>query len=312
MLVGHPLRTLPVHIPNVDVRVAAIFRQDQPIVPTGDTKIEVGDEVFILAASHHIRRVLTELRRMDRPIRNIIIAGGGNIGFRLAKSIEKNYRVKLVERDKWRAEWLASQLTQTLVFRGDATDESLLETESVDETCMFLALTNDDEDNIMSSSLAKQMGARRVLALINRKSYVDLVQGGRIDIAISPAETSIGCLLAYVRQGDVAAVHSLRRGAAEALEVVAHGDSRSSKVVGRTVEELGLPEGATIGAIVRESGFVVDAGHLTHTTRKVWEVIIAHHDTVIEPEDHVIVFCVSKKLVRQVERLFQVGWSFFG
>ncbi|MBL8446068.1 MAG: Trk system potassium transporter TrkA [Zoogloeaceae bacterium] len=311
MLVGHPLRTLPVHIPNVEVRVAAIFRQDQPIVPTGDTKIEVGDEVFILAASHHIRRVLTELRRMDRPIRNIIIAGGGNIGFRLAKSIENNYRVKLVERDKWRAEWLASQLTRTMVFRGDATDESILEMENIDETCMFLALTNDDEDNIMSSSLAKQMGARRVLALINRKSYVDLVQGGRIDIAISPAETSIGCLLAYVRQGDVAAVHSLRRGAAEALEVVAHGDSRSSKVVGRTVEELDLPEGATVGAIVRESGFVVDAGHLTHTTRKLREVIIAHHDTVIEPDDHVIVFCVSKKLVRQVERLFQVGWSFF-
>lgn len=311
MLVGHPLRALPWHIPNVDVRVAAIFRQDQAIVPTGDTKIQPGDEVFILSASHHIRRVLTELRRMDQPVRRIIIAGGGNIGFRLARAIERNYRVKLVERDKLRAEWLASQLTHTLVLRGDATDENLLETENIDETCMFLALTNDDEDNIMSSSLAKQMGARRVLALINRKSYVDLVQGGRIDIAISPAETSIGCLLAYVRQGDVEAVHSLRRGAAEALELVAHGDTRSSRVVGRTVQELSLPEGATVAAIVRESGFVVDAGNLTHTTRKLREVVIAHHDTVIEAEDHVIVFCVSKKLVREVERLFQVGWSFF-
>jgi trk system potassium uptake protein TrkA len=311
MLVGHPLKALPVHIPNVDVRVAAIFRQDQPIVPTGDTTVLAGDEVFILSASHHIRRVLTELRRMDRPIRSIIITGGGNIGYRLARAIEGNYRVKLIERDKWRAEWLAGQLSRALVLRGDATDEALLEAENIDETDMFLALTNDDEDNIMAASLAKQMGAGRTLALINRKSYVDLVQGGRIDIAISPAETSIGCLLAYVRQGDVAAVHSLRRGAAEALELVAHGDPGSSRVVGRRVEELSLPEGATIAALVRESGFVVDAGHLTHTTRKLREVIIAHHDTRIEAGDHVIVFCVSKKLVREVERLFQVGWSFF-
>lgn len=311
MLVGHPLRSLPLHIPNVDVRVAAIFRQDQPIAPTGDAKIQVGDEVFILSASHHIRRVLTELRRMDRPVRRIIIAGGGNIGYRLALAIERNYRVKLIERDKRRAEWLAGILTNSLVLRGNATDEGLLEAENIDETDMFLALTNDDEDNIMAASLAKQMGARRTLALINRKSYVDLVQGGRIDIAISPAETSIGCLLAYVRQGDVAAVHSLRRGAAEALELVAHGDTRSSRVVGRKVEELSLPEGVTIAAIVRQTSFVVDAGHLTHTTRTLWEVVIAHHDTVIEAEDHVIVFCVSKKLVREVERLFQVGWSFF-
>lgn len=310
-LVGQPLKTLREHIPKVDARVAAIFRRDQPIAPTGDTVVQAGDEVFILSASHHIRRVLCELRRRDRPIRSIIIAGGGNIGYRLARAIEADYRVKLLERDKWRAEWLAGQLARTLVLRGDATDEALFESENIDETDMFLALTNDDEDNIMAASLAKQMGAARTLALINRKSYVDLVQGGRIDIAISPAETSIGSLLAYVRQGDVEAVHSLRRGAAEALEVVAHGDTQSSRVVGRRIEELPLPDGASIAAIVRESGFVVDAGHLTHATRKLRQVIIAHHDTRIEAEDHVIVFCVSKKLVREVERLFQVGWSFF-
>ena len=312
MLVGKPLKTIPLRLPHIDARVAAIFRRDQPIVPTGDTIIESGDEVFILAATTHIRKVMTELRRMDKPIRRVIIAGGGNIGFRLARAIEGSVNVKLIERDRQRAEYLASTLTRALVLRGDSTDEALLDSESIEETDMFLALTNDDEDNIMSSSLAKQMGARRTLALINRKSYVDLVQGGRIDIAISPAQTSIGQLLARVRRGDVAAVHSLRRGAAEALEVVAHGDAKHCKVIGRKIEEIDLPDGATIAAIVRNTGQSrTEYKELVPYEVPIFEVIMAHHDTVIRAEDHVIVFCTSKKLVGKVEKLFQVGWGFF-
>jgi len=312
MLVGKPLKTIPLRLPNIDARIAAIFRHDQPIVPTGDTVIESGDEVFIVAASSHIRRVMTELRRMDQPIRRVIIAGGGNIGLRLAKAIEKTVAVKLIERDRRRAEHLAAELERSVVLRGDSTDEALLDSESVEETDMFLALTNDEEDNIMSASLAKQMGARRTLALINRKSYVDLVQGGRIDIAISPAQTSIGQLLARVRRGDVAAVHSLRRGAAEALEVVAHGDAKHCKVIGRKLEELDLPEGATIAAIVRQTGTSrTEYRDLVPYEVPIVEVIMAHHDTVIRPDDHVIVFCTSKKLVAKVEKLFQVGWGFF-
>ena len=312
LLVGKPLKTIPERLPNIDTRVAAIFRQDQAISPTGDTVIESGDEVFLIAASTHIRRVMTELRRMDKPIRRIIIAGGGNIGLRLAKAIEKNVAVKLIERDRRRAEHLAAKLERTVVLRGDSTDEALLDAESIEETDMFLALTNDEEDNIMSASLAKQMGARRALALINRKSYVDLVQGGRIDIAISPAQTSIGQLLARVRRGDVAAVHSLRRGAAEALEVIAHGDAKHCKVIGRRIEELDLPDGASIAAIVRNTGQSrTEYNELVAYEVPIFEVIIAHHDTVIRAEDHVIVFCTSKKLVPKVEKLFQVGWGFF-
>ncbi len=312
LLVGKPLKTIPLRLPHIDARVVAIFRRDQSISPTGDTVIESGDEVFILAATSHIRRVMTELRRMDKPIRRIIIAGGGNIGLRLAKAVEGSVNVKLIEHDRRRAEHLASQLGKALVLRGDATDEALLDAESIEETDMFLALTNDEEDNIMSASLAKQMGARRALALINRKSYVDLVQGGRIDIAISPAQTSIGQLLARVRRGDVAAVHSLRRGAAEALEVVAHGDAKHCKVIGRKIEEIDLPDGATIAAIVRNTGQSrTEYKELIPYEVPIFEVIMAHHDTVIRAEDHVIVFCTSKKLVGKVEKLFQVGWGFF-
>ncbi len=302
-LVGHPLKALRFHLPNIEVRIAAIYRSGEPIMPEGDTVIMPGDEVFCLAATVHIRQVMRELRRTDRPMRRIMIAGGGNIGLRLARSIEQDHHVKLIEVNANRAEWLATQIGNTLVLRGDTTDEKLLENEGIDETDLFVALTNDEEDNIMSASLAKRMGARRTLALINRKSYVDLVQGGPIDIAISPAHTSIGTLLAHVRLGDVVAVHSLRRGAAEALEIVAHGDPKDSKVVGKRIDEIPLPRGASIGAIVRDEKRA-DGTVARHA------VIIPHHDTLVEKNDHVIIFCTHKKLVRKVEKLFQVGFSF--
>jgi len=238
-----------------------------------------------------------------------MIGGGGNIGRRLAKAIEKRYEVKIIEFSKGVAERLAAELNQTLVLTGDVTDEELLQTENVGDMDVYCALTNDDENNIMSSLLARRMGARKVIALINRGSYVNLVQAGQIDIAISPAQATIGSLLAHVRRGDCVAVHSLRRGAAEALELVAHGDARSSRVVGRRVEQIDLPKGATIGAIVRrrQRAGAIDDRKGSYDD----EVIIAHHDTVIEPEDHVIVFVVNKRMMPRVEKLFQVDIGFF-
>ena len=292
-LVGHPLKDLRRHIPNVDTRIVAIFRGDRSIVPDGDTVIEAGDEVFCLAAAEHIREVMRELRRMDRPVKRVMIAGGGNIGLRLAKALEKRYSVRVIEHNKRRCEVLAERLGEALVLNGDTTDEALLEEENIAEMDLFVAVTNDDENNIMSSLLAKRMGARRVVSLINRRSYVDLLQSGQIDIAISPAQATIGTLLAHVRRGDVVAVHSLRRGAAEALEAVVHGDRESCKLTDRRVNEIDLPTGTTIGAVVRGD-----------------QVLMAHHDTVIRAEDHVIVFVTDKKTLPRVERMFQVGVRF--
>jgi trk system potassium uptake protein TrkA len=308
-LVGHELQHLRKHMPNIDTRVAAIFRQDAPIIPEGHTVIEAGDEVFFIAASENIRSVMRELRRMDKPIKRVMIAGGGNIGRRLARALEGNYQVKLIDIDKRAGERLAAELAETLVIVGDATDEELLESENIEEMDMFCAVTNDDENNIMSSLLAKRMGCRKVAALINRSSYVDLVQSGQIDIAISPAQATIGTLLAHVRRGDCAVVHSLRRGAAEALELIAHGDANSSKVVGRRIDEIDLPKGATIGAIVRSRTVPVE-GAAGAAAQHDYQVIIAHHDVVIEPDDHVIVFAVNKRIVPKVEKLFQVGVGF--
>jgi trk system potassium uptake protein len=312
LLVGKPIRAMREHLPPaVDARIAAIFRDLQPLDPDGHTVIEPGDEVFVLAATQHIRPVLQELRRMTEPVRRVMIAGGGNIGMRVAQMLGKKYEVKLVERDRQRAEIVAARLPDTLVLFGEATDENLLTQENIDETDMFLALTNDDEDNIMAALLAKRFGCKRVLALINRRAYADMVQGSQIDIGLSPAQVSIGSLLTHVRRGDVARVHSLRRGAAEALEIVAHGDKATSKVVGRRIGELPVIRGAHIGAIVRrgaEAEVVVKEGFLVDEW--VYHVIIPHHDTVIEPDDHVIVFCMRKPQVAEVERLFQVSVGF--
>jgi trk system potassium uptake protein TrkA len=291
-LVGNQISTLRQHMPRIEARIAAIYRDGASIVPLGSTVIQAEDEVFFIAASKNILAIMGELRRLDNPYMRIMIAGGG-IGKRLAAALENDYQVKLIEHNPGRARNISEELRKTIVLQGDATDEDLLAEEGIDNIDVFCALTNDDEDNILSAMLAKRMGARKVMSLINRAAYVDLVQSGSIDIAISPQQAMIGSLLAHVRRGDVAMVHSLRRGAAEAIEAIAHGDSKSSKVVGRAIEDIKLPHGSTIGAIVRGE-----------------EVIIVHHDTVIEAEDHVILFLVDRKRVGEVERLFQVGITF--
>jgi len=292
-LVGRPIKELRRHMPEVDARIVAVFRRDKALMPDGDVVIRDGDEVFCLAASSDIRQVMHELRRMATPVRRVMIAGGGNIGRRLARALERDYSVKVVEHNQRRGEQLAGRLERALVLAGDATDEELLAQEGIDEMDLFIAVTNDDESNIMSSLLARRMGARRVVALINRRSYVDLVQSGQIDIALSPAQATIGMLLAHVRRGDVVAVHSLRRGAAEALEAVAHGDRKSCRMTGRRIDEIELPPGTLIGAVVRGE-----------------QVFMAHHDTRIEDGDHVIVFVSDKRNLPRVERLFQVSAGF--
>jgi len=292
-LVGNELRTLYEHMPHIDARVAAIYRQGRAILPEGNTIIEADDEVFFVAATKHIRAVMSELRKLERPFKRLIFAGGGNVGTRLARALERSYQVKLIERNKARAQQVAEELPKTIVLHGDVADEDLLLEENIENTDVFCAVTNDDEANILSAMLAKRLGARKVMALINRASYVDMVQSDSIDIAISPQQATIGSLLTHVRRGDVEVVHSLRRGAAEAIEAVAHGDMSSSKVVGRAIEDIKLPKGTTIGAIVRGD-----------------EVLIAHHDTVIESGDHVILFLIDKRRISEVERLFQVGVTF--
>jgi len=304
-LVGQELRQLRRHIPHTDARVAAIYRrmetngddeaQYETILPQGDTVIKDNDLVFFLAARKDIRVMMSELLKLEHPVRSIMIAGGGHIGYELAKRLEGTNRVKIIERDPDRARHIAERLKSTVVLTGDAVNEGLLEEENIESVDVFCALTSAEEANILSSFLAKRMGASKIIALINRPSYAKLVEDQYVDIAVSPQEITLSALLAKVRgmRLDVGQVHALRSGAAEALEAVAHGDEKTSKVVGKAIEDIPLPPGSTIGAIVRGT-----------------DVLMAHHDTVVEAEDHVILFLTDRTQIPAVERLFQVSVSY--
>ncbi len=287
-LIGRPLSELSHHIPNVECRVVAIYREGRGIIPDGSTVVSEGDEVFFIAARKDVRTVLSEMRKLDEPVRNVVIGGGGNIGVRLASAIENTTHVKLIERNRVRAEEISKRLDSALVLLGDAADEELLLEENIDSADIFAAVTDAEEANILSGMLAKRLGAHRVMALINKPAYAEFVEAGMIDMTISPQEITLGALLAHVRRGDVVKVHALRRGAAEAIEAIAHGDARESRVVGRAVEEIRLPRGAAINAVVRGD-----------------EVMMAHHDTVIEEDDHVILFVADRREIDEVERLFE-------
>jgi trk system potassium uptake protein TrkA len=287
-LVGQEIRALRDHIPGIETRIAAIYREGEAIVPDGKTRLLEGDEVFFIAARQDIGTVMRELRKLEDPVRKIIIAGAGNIGFRAAQSLEKTNQVKIIERSRERARIASEGLAKAIVLQGDAADESLLLEENIDSTDVFVSLTNAEEVNILSAMLAKRLGCRKVMALINRPSYAELVEGPRIDVGISPPQITIGALLAYVRQAGMVRIHSLRRGRAEAIEAIARGNRSDSRVVGRSIEQIALPKGATINVIVRGN-----------------EVLEAHHDTVVQADDHLILFVTDRRQIQQVERLFR-------
>ena len=293
-LIGHQLREIHNYMPEgVDARVAAIFRDNKPISPDGDTVIKINDMVFFFAAKKDIKAVMKTLRHTDRPVKKVILAGGGNIGFALAKMLEDDHSIKVIEGNKKRSRFIAEELTKALVIKGDCTSEEILFEENIDQCDIFCAVTNDDQTNLLASLMAKKMGADKVLTLISKHNYAQLLERDQIDIAISPQHITIGGLLVHVRKGNMARIHSLRNGAAEAIEVVVHGDASTSKVIGKQLKDINLPPGTTIGGIIRGK-----------------QVIIAHREVLVEHEDHIILFVTDKRNINDVERLFHVSPTF--
>lgn len=293
-LIGCRLEVLRQHMPKIKTRVAAIYRDGEVITPMSDTVIQQDDEVFFVAARQHIREIMKEMRGISDKTRRIFIAGGGNIGLNLAIGLERQgYSVKLIELDAKRAEHIADKVNNTVILNGNAADVALLQQENIEGADVFCAVTEKDEINILSAKLAKQLGARRVMALVNRPAYIEHIEHPDINVIISPRVATIGSVLAHIRRGDVVAVHSLRRGRAEAIEAIAHGDKNSSKVIGKGVREIPFPSGTGIGAIVRNDA-----------------VIIPTKESIIEAEDHVIIFMVDKSYIGEIESLFQVDVTF--
>lgn len=292
-LLGKKISEIGAFFPKLSFRVVAIYRGDHSILIKENTSIEIGDEVFFIAPTKDVKAVMTALRNEELPCRKIMIGGGGNIGYELARTLEKEYEVKIIERSKERCEYLARRLEKTTVFCGDATDSELLLNENIEYVDAYCAMTDDDENNILSSLQAKKLGARQVMALVARATYVDLIEGGPINIAFSPQLVTVSAILKYIRRGDIAHVYALRRGAAEAMELVVHGDEKSSKLIGRAIKQIKLPTHTTIGALVRGDTVILNDG-----------------DAIIEKDDHVVLFVSSKDEIRDIERLFSVKTSF--
>jgi trk system potassium uptake protein TrkA len=295
LLVGDRIGNLHNHLKTTDARIVAIFRGKSAVQPVADTVIEDDDEVFFLSRTADMRRVMEELRKADRPVKRIMIAGGSEFSYRLAQDLEGSHLVKLIEVNQKRAHQLVALLDQTVVLQGSENDSELLINEDIAQVDLFVAATGDDDRNIIASLLAKKMGAHRVLSLIHQSVYVGVLEDSKIDVVVGLADVTIGSILAHVRRADVARVHSLRRGAAEALEIVIHGDKSTSQCVGHRVDAIAWPSGALLGAVVRGQ-----------------EVLMAHHDLVLESEDHLILFVTEIKTVQKIEKLLQVSASFFG
>ena len=287
-LTGKKIKTLKERLADGKTRVVAIFRQGKPLCVTGEASIETGDEVFFVAPRKEVRRVLKELDKLEAPLKRIIIAGGGHIGKRLALALEDDHQVKIIEKDPKRAYKIANDLGNTVVLLGDCTDESLLMDESIDSADLFCAITDNDGVNIISASLAKSLGARKTICLLNHISYTKLLPGTGIDVTVLPNQETLGSILKHVRRGDVAQVTSLCGGTAEAIEAIAHDINGEGSVVGRRVDTINFPAGIVMGALIRDQ-----------------EVISIHHDTVFKENDHVVMFAMDKKLVTNIEQTFQ-------
>ena len=287
-LTGKKIKTLKERLAGGKTRVVAIFRQGMPLNVSGEASIETGDEVFLVAPRKEVRRVLKELNKFEAPLKRIIIAGGGHVGKRLALALEDDHQVKVIEKEPRRAKKIANDLRNTVVLLGDCADESLLLDESIDSADLFCAITDNDGVNIISASLAKSLGARKTICLLNHVSYTKLLPGTGIDVVVLPNQETLGSILKHVRRGDVVQVSSLCGGTAEAIEAIAHHSNGSNCVVGRRVDSINFPEGIVMGALIRDS-----------------QVISIHHDTLFEEDDHVVMFAMNKKLVTNIEKTFQ-------
>ena len=287
-LIGHEISDLKKHMPNVDTRVAAIFKDGNPVVPQGTTIIEAGDEIFFIARKKDAKKVINEMRTKEDPYKYVIIAGGGKIGSSLAQQIENDHRVKVIESNPEKAKDISEKLIESIVLEGNVSDKSLLHEENIEDADIFIAVTNDDEANVMSCMLAKEMGTHKVIALINNQAYVDLVQNKGIDVAIAPSQITIGTFLSELAGEEVVRVHSLRRGAAEAIETVVKSSANGKQdVIGKELRSIKLPIGATIGAILRKN-----------------KAKIAHDDVKLRENDHVILFLTDKKILPKIQEIF--------
>jgi trk system potassium uptake protein TrkA len=292
-LINTPLRQLTVLFPDLAIVIIGIVRDGKAIVPTSDDQMLEGDEVYFVVDTEHVDRALSAFGREDQEARRIVIFGGGNIGMFLAQQLEAarpGTSIKVIESNKERAEFVAKELGHTVVIHGDVLDPEILEEASVAAAEAVVAVTNDDETNILAGLLAKRSGCRRTMALINKTTYNALVAPLGIDVAINPRTITVSNILQHVRRGRIHAVHSLHEGFGELIEADA---LETSPLVGKPLRDVKLPSGVLLGAVVHDGKVVSPRG-----------------STVIHPGDRVILFATADA-VKKVEKMFSVRLEYF-
>lgn len=292
-VINTPLRQLTELFPDLHISVMVIVRNDRRIVPSAEDQMLAGDEVYFVAESAHLARALAAFGHEEPEARRIILVGGGHIGLFLAELIEEKHPkvgIKLIEIDRRRAELAAQRLKRTIIINGDALDPEILTEANVQATESVIAVSNDDETNILSSLLAKRHGCKRSITLINKTAYGPLLGSLGIDAVVSPRAITVSSILQHIRRGRIRSVYSLSDGFGEIIEADALA---TSSLVGVKLREAKLPAGVLVGAIVRGN-----------------EVIVARGDTVIRPEDRVVIFAIAEA-VPQVEKMFSVKLEFF-
>ena len=287
-LVGRELKGIKDDMPDVDAFIAAIYRKGHPFIPSGDTVIKENDEIYFISSESDIGSIVDEFRDHEEQYSRIMIVGGGKVGFSLAKHLEKSYNVKLIDSNTERCMTLSKELDRTIVLNGSATDETLLKRENISNIDIFCALTDDDETNVMSSLLAKKMGAKKTMIILNNPSYLGLVPGF-IDIYIAPYRLTVSSVLQDLRESDVAQDVILKvNTGAEAIEGIVHANEFTSPLFGKPIKDIPLPEGSAIAAIIRHG-----------------ELIMPSSTVELTLNDHLVIFLSDKNKVGEVEVLFK-------
>ena len=287
-LVGRELKGIRDDMPDIDSFIPSIYRKNKPFIPNGNTVIKENDEVYFISSSENINKIVDEFRHHEDAHSRIMIIGGGKIGASLAEQLEEDYKVKLIESDIEICKKLSKKLNKTIVLNGSATDEDLLKSENISNIDVFCALTNDDETNLMSSLLAKKMGAKKTMIILNNPSYLGLVPGF-IDIYVAPYRLTVSSVLQDLRESDVTQDVMLKIDTgAEALEGIVHANTLTSDLFGKSIENIPLPEGASIGALLRHG-----------------EVIMPSSNVDLALNDHLIIFLSDKTKLKEVEALFK-------
>ena len=288
MLVNRELKSIESDMPDTNTFVPAIYRKGKPLIPDGKTIIKENDEIYFLAAESDIDSVVQEMRLQDNSSSRMMIVGGGKIGFALAKALEENYKIKIIDPSEDRCEVISNKLNRTIVLKGEGSDEELLKSENIENIDIFCSLTNDDETNIMSAFLAKKLGAKKTIIIVNNYTYINILPKNFVDIALSPQRLTVSMVLQHLAKGDVPQEVMLKmQSGAEAIEGIIHKNKFTEKFFDRPIAEIPLPKNCVIAAVIRQD-----------------EIFMHSKNLLLKPNDKIIVFILGKTEKENIDNLF--------